>query len=159
MHFESVYDIQQAGCRYGFLPIVFTALAVCAAFAWYRGIRWTVAGGSTQRGYSPRSACMFFAAVALLAFVSTWGECFSLTRALRAGRATTVEGVVTEFHPAATIKGYESFTVGGRAFSYCKYCTRQGFNVLRLEGSPIANGIDVQIIYIDDHILKLGIRR
>jgi hypothetical protein len=71
----------------------------------------------------------------------------------------TVEGVVTEFHPAARIKGYESFTVSGESSSYCKSCTRQGFTMLRLESSPIANGMEVQILYIDDHILKLGIRR
>ena len=159
MNFESVYDIQRAGCRYGFVPILFAALTLWTAWEWYRGRRWTAANGTIQAGYSPRAACLFFAALAVLAYAVTWGEYFSLTRDLKTGRATTIEGAVTEFDPAPTIKGQESFQVNGKAFSYCKYCMQQGFNELRLEGSPIADGVYVQLTYMEDHILKLWIRR
>jgi hypothetical protein len=159
MHFEAIYDIEQAGCRYGFLPVFLGALAVYAAVEWYRGKRWTRPGGVAQPGYSPRSFCLFFAALTLLTYVLTWGSYYSLTRALRNGTATTLEGVVSSFHPASSMKGHESFMLNGHGFSYSQYALKQGFNTLRLQGNPIADGSYVRLTYQDDSILKLEIRR
>src|ERR1700722_10570325 len=159
MHFEAIYDIQQAGCRYGFLPIFLGGLTARAAVAWYRGERWARAGGVAQPCYSPRSMCLFFAVLTLLTYVLTWGSYYSLTRTLRNGTATTLEGVVSSFHPASNMKDHESFVLGGHTFSYSHYAVKQGFNTLGLQGNPIADGSYVRIAYHDDSILKLEIRR
>lgn len=159
MHFEVIYDIQQAGCRYGFLPMLLGAVTVYCAVDWYRGKRWTLPGGVSQAGYSPKTGCLFFAVLTLLTFVLTWGSYFSLTRALANGTANTLEGVISEFHPASDMKGHESFVLNGREFSYSHNALKQGFNTLRLEGSPLANGSYVRLAYRDDSILRLEIRR
>ena len=159
MHFEAIYGIEQAGCRYGFIPIVLGALTTYAAVEWYRGKRWTGPGGVAQPGYSPKSFCLFFAALTFLTYVLTWGSYYSLTRALRNRTATTLEGVVSNFHPASNIKSQESFVINGREFSYSQVALKQGFNTLRLQDSPIADGSYVRVTYRDDSILELEIRR
>lgn len=161
MHFITIYDIQQAGCRYGFLPIIVGALSSYAAVEWYRGKRWkawTPAGYVTQPGYSPGPFCLFFAILTLLTFALTWGSYYSLTRAIRGGAVQTLEGVVSDFQPAANLKARERFSLGGHVFSYSKYAVKQGFNTLRIEGSPIADGTYVRLVYRDDSILRLQIR-
>ncbi len=167
MHFDVIYDISEAGCRDGFLPICFGALTLYAGIAWYRGKRWTswrtwdgwTLGGVAQAAYSPRNCCLFFALLTLLSYAMTWGSYFALIGALRNGTATTLEGIVSNFHPAANLKETESFVVDGHAFSYSKYALRQGFHTLELQGSPIADGAYVRLSYRNDSILKLEIRR
>jgi hypothetical protein len=80
MHFITIYDIQQAGCRYGFLPMFCAALSSYAAMEWYRGKRWrawTPTGPVTQPGYSPGPFCLFFAILTVLTFLLTWGSYYS----------------------------------------------------------------------------------
>ncbi len=157
--FEVIYSIEQAGCRYGVLPVVFGALTAYSAIEWYRGKQWTLPGGVAQPGYSPRSSFIFFALLTFITFVLTWGGYYSLARALRNGTATTLEGVVTRFHPASSIKEHESFVLDGHPFSYSKYALRQGFNTLRLEGNPIVDGTYVRLTYRGGSIIRLEIRR
>lgn len=159
MHFEGIYDIQRAGCRYGMLPMFFGALTGYAAVEWYRGKRWSHPSGVAQRGYSPRSFCLFFAVLTLVTYVLTWGSYFSLIRAPRNGTATTLEGVVNSFHPASNVKDHESFVLNWHVFSYSQYALRQGFNTLRLQGNPITDGSYVRLTYRDDSILELEVRR
>ena len=159
MHFEAIYDMEQAGCRYGFIPIFLGALSAYAAIEWYRGKRWTGPGGVTQPGYSPISFFLFFAVLTLLTYALTWGSYHSMTRALRNGTATTLEGVVSNFHPASNMKSQESFVLSGHEFSYSHYALKQGFNTLKLQGNPIADGSYVRVVYHDDSILELEIRR
>ena len=159
MQFEVIYDIGQAGCRYGFLPMIFAALTAYAAVDWARGKSWTLPGGVVQPGYSPTTGCVFFAVITALTFVLTWGSYYSLTRALREGTATALEGIVTQFHRASNPKAHESFVLDGHTFSYSTYALKQGFNTLSLGGSPIADGRYVRLVYRGDHILRLEIRR
>lgn len=158
MSFETIYDIQQAGCRYGFISAILGLLVIYSAVEWYRGKRWLVSG-RTQMGYSPITFCLFFGVLTLVAFVTTWGDYFSLTNAIKNGRAMSVDGMVSNFHSAENIKSTESFVVGDRVFSYSKYAVKQGFNMLKLEGSPLANGVHVRVSYVDDHIVRLDIGR
>jgi hypothetical protein len=118
MHFDAIYDIRQTGCRYGSLPMLLGALTVYAAVEWYRGRRWSRPEGVAQPGYSPVWFCLFFAGLSLLTYVLTWGSYHSLTRALRNGTATRLEGVVSGFHPASNMTDRESFVLNGRGFSY-----------------------------------------
>lgn len=102
---------------------------------------------------------MFFSILAVFGFILTWGEYLYLIRAMATDKAEAVEGIVSNFSAAATIKSTESFEVAGHTFSYSKYALKQGFNALSLEGSPVANGKMVRVHYIEGHILKLEIVR
>ncbi len=157
MPFTTVYDIQLDGCRYGFLAVIFGALCLWSAFDWYRGKRWVAGDGRVQPGYSPKSACVFFGIVAAVTFVTTWGDYFRLLRAIEARQVETVEGTVTDFQPAATIRSRESFEVAGQTFAFSKFAARQGFNTLSLEGSPVANGRAVRVQHVRGRIVKLEI--
>jgi hypothetical protein len=159
MQFEVIYDIGQAGCRNGFVPIILAALTAFAGVDWARGKRWTLPGNVVQPGYSPRTGCIFFGALTALTYVLTWGSYHSLTRALRDGTATPLEGVVTQFHRASGPKDHESFVLNGHTFSYSTPALKQGFNTLSLEGSPIADGSYLRLVYRDDSILRLEIGR
>lgn len=152
--YKTIYDIQEAGCRYGFISMLLGLLVIYSAVEWYRGKRWAE---KMQAGYSPKTFCLFFGVLTVLAFVATWGDYFSLTNAVKNGQATTIDGVVSDFHPAENIKSTEYFAVGERVFAYSKYAVKQGFNMLKLEGSPLADGLHVRVSYIDDHIVKLEI--
>jgi hypothetical protein len=63
----------------------------------------------------------------------------SLASALTSGRVQVVEGPVTDFMPLPpTGKGYESFVVSGRRFSYSDYNLTAGFNNTPSHGGPNA---------------------
>lgn len=159
MPLETVYDIQQGGCRYGFVPAIFALLAVCSAIAWYRRSHWVRAEGVTQPSFSPKIGCAFFGMLAALGFITTWGDYLHLIRMIETDKVDVIEGVISNFYPAATIKSAESFEVAGHAFSYSKYAVKQGFNTLSLEGSPVANGKVARVYYVEGHIVKLEIAR
>jgi hypothetical protein len=155
----TIYDIQLDGCRYWFLPVIFAALALYSGLDWYRGKRWLAGNGQPQPGYSPKVACVFFGMLAALAFLMTWGDYFRLIRAIDERQVETVEGTISDFHAAATIKSEESFAVSGHTFAFSKFATRQGFNTLSLEGSPLANGSIVRVHHVHGQIVKLEIAR
>jgi hypothetical protein len=157
MAFHTIYDIQVDGCRDGVLAILMGLLALYAGISWYRGRKWASPDGKTQAGYSPKVASFFFGALATLTFVLTWGTYWSLTRALEKGEFDTLQGPISNFHPAASIKDTEGFEISGHAFSYSKYAVSQGFHTLRLEGSPLKNGTVVHVHYVREHIVRLEI--
>jgi len=157
MSFETIYDIQQDGCRYGILPVIIAVPLLLAVIDWYRGKRWVLPSGKAQPGYSPGSACVFFGLLAAVVFAMTWGDYFRLIRAIKGQQVATLEGAVVNFHAAATIKSEESFEVAGRRFSFRKFATRQGFNTLSLEGSPVAEGRTVRVNHVQGQIVKLEI--
>jgi len=157
MPFETIYDIQQDGCRYGILPVLLAVPLLLAAFDWYRGKRWVLADGKPQPGFTPKAVCVFFGILAAVAFIATRGDYFHLIRAIKAQQVETLEGTVVNFHAAATIRSKESFEVGGRTFSLSKFATKQGFNTLSLEGSPVADGRTVRIHHVQGQIVELEV--
>jgi hypothetical protein len=159
MAFETVYDIQLDGCRYGFLPVYFALLAAYSGIAWYRRAQWAGVDGQPQPGWSPKVGVWFFGALALVAFIATWGDYFHLVQAMHTDRVGVVEGTVSHFHAAATIRSRESFEVGGKVFSFGKFLVRQGFNTLSLEGSPVANGKTVRVYFVQGQIVRLDVAR
>jgi hypothetical protein len=155
--FETIYDIQRDGCRYGILPVIIAVPLLLSAFDWYRGKRWVGLDGKPYPGYSPQVACVFFAIMAVVAFVATWGDYFHLLRSIENHQVETLEGTISGFHAAATIKSTESFDVAGHTFSFKKFATKQGFNTLSLEGSPAADGRTVRVHHVQGQIVKLEI--
>ena len=153
----TIYDIQLDGCRYGILAVIFAVLLLYSAFDWYRGKQWLAGDGRPQPGYSPKVACVFFGILAAVAFLATWGDYFHLIRAIEEHRVETVEGTISDFHAAATIRSTESFDVAGHTFAFSKFATKQGFNTLSLEGSPLANGRIVRVHHVGGQIVKLEI--
>src|SRR4051812_12098809 len=117
MDFQLVYDIQQDECHAGFLPIAFGVITAVGAFDWYRRRKWSLTNGATPPYYSPKSCFFIFGALTLLTYALTWGSYFTLTKALRQGNATTLEGVVSNFYPAQNPKDHETFVLNGHTFS------------------------------------------
>lgn len=95
-----------------------------------------------------------------VAFVGTYGQYHSLSRALREGRVETVEGRVEAFVPMPySGHAMESFSVGGVRFEYSDYVTTAGFNNTASHGGPIAPGQVVRIAYVAGNIVRLEIRK
>jgi len=53
----------------------------------------------------------------------------------------------------------ESFTVGGRRFSYSDYEVTAGFNNTASHGGPIRAGLHVRVTYWGNLILRLEVAR
>jgi hypothetical protein len=155
--FETIYDLQQDGCRYGILPVIIAVPLLLSAFDWYRGKRWVRADGNPQAGFSPKAGCVFFGIMAGVAFLATWGDYFHLIRAIKDHQVETLEGTIVNFRAAETIKGKESFEVAGQTFSFSKFAAKQGFNTLALEGSPVAEGRTVRVHHVQGQIVKLEV--
>lgn len=155
MPFETIYDIHRDGCRYGLLPVIIAVPLLLSAFDWYRGKHWVGADGKRYPGFSPKVACVFFGIMAAVAFLATWGDYFHLIRAIENHQVETLEGPISNFHAAATIKSEERFDVAGHTFSYRKFAAKQGFNTLSLEGSPVADGRTVRVHHFQGQIVKL----
>ena len=113
--------------------------------------------GQSQPGFSPKGACMFFGMLAAVAFFTTWGDYFHLIRAIEEHQVETLEGPISNFHAAATVKSKESFDVAGQSFSFSKFAVKQGFNTLSIEGSPMADGRTVRVHHVQGQIVKLEI--
>ncbi len=75
------------------------------------------------------------------------------------GAEKTIQGAVTDFHPYAPGHGSpkEIFTVCGVTFGYDPNAIEPGYHELQRNGSPIANGVHVQIKYVEDTIVQLKI--
>ena len=144
MEFETLYDIQQAGCRYGFVPIVLLGVLVIAL-------------ATGRRSTHPLAMALFFAILTAIAYLATWHEYFSLLRGMQAGQAATMTGAVHDFQAAANEKAPESFAVDGQTFTYRNFATKQGFHTLRMDGNPLVDGATVRVTYVGDHILRLEV--
>jgi len=95
-----------------------------------------------------------------ITFISTLGAYLKDREALLSGKASYVEGVVTNFVPMP-YQGHaqESFSVKGVPFNYSDYGVTAGFNNSSSHGGPIRQGLYVRIWYSGNDILKLQIPR
>jgi hypothetical protein len=140
MHFETVFDVAQAGYRYWWLPafgLIFVAIGATT-------IR---LGERPHQGFGWGS--LIFGLVWTLAtLATTLSDYIAARRAPASGRVTISEGVVTDFRPMPAM-GHtrESFIVGGRRFSYSDYVATPGFNNTRSHGGPIDNGLYVRVTH------------
>jgi hypothetical protein len=77
---------------------------------------------------------------------------------LRDPNLSVVEGTVENFVPMP-YGGHarESFTVGGRPFSYSDYIITSGFHNAASHGGPIRPGLHVRLSYVGNDILRVEV--
>jgi hypothetical protein len=164
MHFETVFDVAQAGYRHWWFPaigLIFVAIGTLFVF-FPRAMTMIFSFGFSRQ---PRRAFAWtslgFSLVwTVAAFALTLGDYIVARNALISGQAGVIEGVVTDFRPMP-YEGHadESFTVSGKRFSYSDYSVTAGFNNTRSHGGPIDNGVYVRITHRGNTILRLEIAR
>ena|SRR5258708_28798753 len=76
-----------------------------------------------------------------------------------AGREEQIQGIVVDFSPYDLSKNSsnERFKVDHRTFSYSPNEIRPGFRQTHAKGSPIQNGANVRISWIEDSITRVEI--
>jgi len=161
LQYEVVFDLAEIGYRQWWFP----------AF----GLLFVVVGGilvkfraTVQKWRMPTLLAKSFPFIVLgfsilwtlASFALTFGEYYSLKRALQEGRYRVVEGPVTEFQPMP-YSGHarESFVVGGNKFSYSDFEMTSAFNNTQSHGGPIKEGLYIRVTSVGDAIVKLEIRR
>jgi hypothetical protein len=89
---------------------------------------------------------------------STLKEYLSLTSALRDGRVSIVEGVVSHFKPMPyTGHAMERFCVQDTCFAYSDFVVTSGFNNTSSHGGPIREGLRVRIAHVSGTIVRLEV--
>ncbi len=97
---------------------------------------------------------LFTLAVAAMLFFKQRG----LIEAERQGRATTVEGLVTNFKPMPYAgHGMERFCVAANCFQYSDFVLTAGFNNTSSHGGPIHEGLPVRVTFVGDTIVRLEV--
>jgi hypothetical protein len=164
MHFETVFDVAQAGYRHWWFPAGGLILVAVGAFFVFLPRHTAILFPSGLQGQWRRwfgwSYLIFSVVWTVVALVSTLGGYIDARRALASGKASVVEGVVTDFRPMPRAgHAHESFVVGGQRFFYSDYSVTAGFNNTRSHGGPIDNGVYVRITHRGNTILRLEIAR
>lgn len=88
--------------------------------------------------------------------VSGLSEYYSMRKMLREGRASYVEGIVTDFYSG---ENYESFEVNGKRFSYDYKTVSAGFRQTKYHGGPIDEGVNVRIWHNRGTIVRLEVAK
>jgi hypothetical protein len=176
MTFQTVFDLSQVGYRYWsmpMIPLLFVGIGIVFVRTkgdWYLGPRGFMVPDSFPTTAKPApaklvgffgwAAIVFGGLTAILAFTSGYAEYRSARNALEARHYAVVEGLVTNFVPMP-YGGHseESFTVGGKTFTYSDFNLTAGFNNTRSHGGPIDAGELVRVSYIGNTILRLEIAR
>ena len=83
-------------------------------------------------------------------------EYYNMQKMLREGRASYVDGTVTDFHGG---KNYESFEVNGKRFSYDYKTANAGFRQTKYHGGPIDEGVNVRMWHDRGTIMRLEVAR
>lgn len=91
-------------------------------------------------------------------FLLAYGRYYTAKRCYEAGTFNTVTGFITDFRPLpATGHGSETFTVGGKNFSYSLYQLEPGFNGVSTTHWTVRNGEYVRIGYYKNVILQVQV--
>lgn len=94
----------------------------------------------------------------IIVFSATFGDYERGLSALKNGKASVVEGPVTNFVPMPYAgHAQEHFTVSGQRFSYSDYSMASSFHNSASYGGPIHEGLQVRITYVGNSILRLEI--
>jgi hypothetical protein len=93
-----------------------------------------------------------------ISWASTYREYESAASALDSGRASVVQGIVSEFEPMP-YAGHtqERFCVEGKCFAYSDFMATAGFNNTSSHGGPIKSGLPVRITFVGNTIIKLEV--
>ena len=129
MHFETVFDVAQAGYRNWWLPALGLIFIAVGAF---EVVFPRIARVVIQSGLSPRFFIIFSLVWTLVAFGMTFADYILARDALTSGQASIAEGVITDFHPMP-YEGHaeENFVVAGKRFAYSDYAITSGHGCCR----------------------------
>jgi hypothetical protein len=156
MQFDRIFDINENWYSQLWLPFAGVLFVVISAgFVIIR--RWL---GPSWLRFMPIIGAIFGILWTVAATIITVIPYLELSAALRDGRCTITEGVVTQFQPEPPSgHGYESFSVDGKYFKYSKYVLSAGFHQTHLNGSPLREGVHVKIYHVGNDIARLEIAR
>jgi hypothetical protein len=150
-----VYDAREAEPSGVVFPVIGLALVVLALIRFRRPIARHLSAGD-RAALRRRRAWSLAAALAWasLSAVMVLGPHRAEVAALRAGRATRVEGVVEEYQPGSYArKAPERWTVAGHRYEFRPYSARPGFDALGV----IHPGQRVRIADVDGWIARLEV--
>jgi hypothetical protein len=157
-----IFDQTQDGFPFRWWPAA-GALAILLGYLIFRGYR-SAMPLSVQRWQLPAFGLLGFCVSVLVFTVYLPMKAFlkyhHALMLLDQGDAKEIRGTIVNFQPHASPgKGHpkESFSVCGVTFAYDPNAIEPGYRETRNQGSPINNGVSVQITYVDDMILRLKI--
>ena len=164
MTFKTAFDAASAGYSTWWFPasgLIFVAIGGLLVFA--PGLMQPLMRFGPKGKYRTVFSWFFLVFASLwtvLSFLGTFLQYHMATSCLNAGNCSVVEGPVTDFVPMP-YEGHsmESFTVGGRRFSYSDYEVSAGFNNTASHGGPIRAGLHVRVTYWGNLILRLEVAR
>jgi hypothetical protein len=160
MEYRVVFDIASAGYKAWSFPafgLIFVVVGIALLARRKRLPGWW--------GKHPKASSafvFFFLGFAVLwtvaAFVITYDDYSSLSKAQQEDRVLVVEGIVSNFKPMpATGHAMERFCVSGKCFEYSDYVVTGGFNNTSSHGGPIREGLPVRVSYVGNSNVKLEI--
>ncbi|MFL7012446.1 hypothetical protein [Enterovibrio norvegicus] len=156
MNYEVVFNILPDGlwAFFGLIP----------AFLCLKFFLWIVkSNGGWNIPNLKDKISIFSAGIFLLSwiFMFSFGSAYELSKLLFAYYQKDYEvkeGIVKDYRPLAPLqKGYESFVVEGRRFSYSGASVSFGFNDTAAGGSPIREGRQVRISHVGNIIILLEV--
>jgi hypothetical protein len=157
--FVTLYDASQAG--YNWLPAITGLflvgggiLALCRPALFEKQF----SNGRTVRPSKTFAWVFLLCAMAISIPMNTvtWSRYQTAISRLRSEDFGIVQGRVENFVPEPlTGHAMESFSVGGKSFSYGQYVDTSGFHNSSSHGGPIKEGLYVRISYRGNVILKL----
>ena len=162
MMFRTVFDAAREGDSIWWFPafgLIFVAVGALLVFRPALMQRYLRSGlqGTFRTIFS---WCFFLFALLWTtgSFVITGLQHHAATSLLSSGQYAILEGPVSNFVPMPYAgHAMESFTVGGRRFSYSDYVVTAGFHNTASHGGPIREGLYVRIAYSGNLILRLDI--
>jgi hypothetical protein len=162
MEYQTVFDIAIEGYKSWSFPatgLLWVAGGVVAIVLRKRYPGWW----RKHPGASNLFAFGFFGFAVLwtvIAFISTYGQYSTLTKAANSNRTLVVEGIVTKFSPMpASGHAMERFCVSGTCFEYSDFTVTAGFNNTASHGGPIREGLQVRVTHVGNSILKLEVAK
>ena len=158
MHFETVFDVAQAGYKDWWFPSMgFIFVAIGAVLVFFPRFANLIISVPPTAGWP----LIIFASVWILgAFTFSYFPYVQARNALHSGDHSVVKGHVANFIPMPRDgHAMESFEVGGEKFQYSDYRGTPGFNNTRSHGGPIDSGVYVRVTHKGNTILRLEIAR
>lgn len=161
MDYKVVFDLQTSDIRLTNYLFMMPGIAIflCGALAYFFRERLT---NPFRARPMPQRFPFFLLLFGLLWMQLTGFSLFAqydtMKQAMKSGKVSMVEGMVTGFSPMPILghkKEHFCVSESQACFSYSDYEVTPGFNVTAAHDGPIRNGLPVRVTYRDNVILKL----